>query len=261
MEDNLKRLNKFIGETGFCSRREADKLIEEGRVTLNGAIPEMGTKVSLHDEVRIDGKLIREKTEKPIYLAFNKPPGIECTTNLEVRNNIIDYINYPTRIFPIGRLDKASEGLIFLTNDGDIVNKILRARNNHEKEYIVTVNRPITDRFIERMSNGIPILETVTRKCKVEQISKHVFRIILTQGLNRQIRRMCEYLDYEVTALKRTRIINISLDLPIGRHRLLTDAEIKELNKLIEPSSKTEEASLPKPAPRIILPRKDFRRN
>jgi 23S rRNA pseudouridine2604 synthase len=162
---------------------------------------------------------------------------------LDVRNNIVDYINYPERIFPIGRLDKASEGLIFMTNDGDIVNKILRARNNHEKEYIVTVNRPITDRFIERMSNGIPILETVTRKCKVEQISKYVFRIILTQGLNRQIRRMCEYLDYEVTSLKRTRIINISLDIPLGRYRLLTEIEINELNQLIAPSSKTEEAS------------------
>jgi 23S rRNA pseudouridine2604 synthase len=203
----------------------------------------MGTKVTSQDEVRVNGKLIREKTSKNIYLAFNKPPGIECTTNLGVANNIVDYINYPERIFPIGRLDKASEGLIFMTNDGDIVNKILRARNNHEKEYIVTVNRPITDRFIERMANGIPILETVTRKCKVEQISKFVFRIILTQGLNRQIRRMCEYLDYEVTALKRTRIINISLDVPLGRFRHLTENEIEKLNLLIAPSSKTEEAS------------------
>lgn len=249
MEDTLKRLNKFIGETGFCSRREADKYIEQGRVTINGKVPELGTKVSTHDEVRIDGKLIRESREKPIYLAFNKPVGIECTTNLDVRNNIVDYINYPTRIFPIGRLDKASEGLIFMTNDGDIVNKILRARNNHEKEYTVTVNRPITDRFIERMSNGIPILDTVTRKCKVEQLSNFIFKITLTQGLNRQIRRMCEFLDYEVTALKRIRIINISLDVPVGRYRDLTDAEIKELNQLIEPSSKTEEASLPKIEP------------
>jgi 23S rRNA pseudouridine2604 synthase len=246
MEEKLTRLNKFLSETGFCSRREADKLIEQGLVTINGIVPEMGTKVNSNDEVRVNGKLIREKTSKNIYLAFNKPPGIECTTNLEVNNNIVDYINYPERIFPIGRLDKASEGLIFMTNDGDIVNKILRARNNHEKEYLVTVNRPITDRFIERMGNGIPILETVTRKCKVEQISKYVFRIILTQGLNRQIRRMCEYLDYEVTSLKRTRIINISLDVPLGRHRLLTDDEINELNTLIAPSSKTEEASFPK---------------
>ncbi|TDO77538.1 23S rRNA pseudouridine2604 synthase [Flavobacterium chryseum] len=246
MEENLKRLNKFIGETGYCSRREADKLIEEGRVTINGVVPEMGTKVSPDDEVRIDGKLIVEKHEKLVYLAFNKPVGIECTTNLEVRNNIIDYINYPKRIFPIGRLDKASEGLIFMTNDGDIVNKILRARNNHEKEYTVTVNKPITERFIQRMGNGVPILDTVTRKCKVEQISQFTFKIILTQGLNRQIRRMTEYLGYDVTALKRIRIINISLDIPVGRYRDLTDAEIKELNHLIEPSSKTEEASLPK---------------
>ena len=247
MEENSKRLNKFIAETGFCSRREADKVIEEGRVTINGTVSELGTKVAPTDEVRIDGKLIREKTERSIYLAFNKPVGIECTTNLDVQNNIIDYINHPVRIFPIGRLDKASEGLIFLTNDGDIVNKILRARNNHEKEYTVTVNKPITDRFIERMANGIPILDTITRKCKVEQISKYIFKIVLTQGLNRQIRRMCEYLGYEVTALKRIRIINISLDVPVGRYRELTDAEVKQLNHLIKPSSKTEEASFPKP--------------
>ena len=220
-------------------------MIEQGRVTINGNVPEMGTKIGPNDEVRVNGKLIQEKKDEKIYLAFNKPVGIECTTNLDVRDNIVDYINYPERIFPIGRLDKASEGLIFMTNDGDIVNKILRARNNHEKEYIVTVNKPITDRFIQRMANGIPILETITKKCKVEQVSKYVFRIVLTQGLNRQIRRMCEYLDYEVTALKRTRIINISLDVPVGKYRALTPAEIKELNTLIEPSSKTEEASLP----------------
>lgn len=249
MEENLKRLNKFIGETGFCSRREADRYIEEGRVTINGVVPELGTKVSLDDEVRIDGKLVREQREKPVYLAFNKPVGIECTTNLDVRNNIVDFINYPKRIFPIGRLDKASEGLIFMTNDGDIVNKILRARNNHEKEYTVTVNKPITDRFIEKMGAGVPILDTITRKCKVEKISQFIFKIVLTQGLNRQIRRMCEFLGYEVTALKRIRIINISLDIPLGRYRDLTDFEIKELNQLIEPSSKTEEASLPKIVP------------
>ena len=246
MELNQTRINKFLSESGFCSRREADKLLEDGRITINGIVPEMGTKVSTRDEVRVDGKLIREKTEKPIYLAFYKPVGIECTTNQNVRDNIVDYINYPQRIFPIGRLDKASEGLIFMTNDGDIVNKILRARNNHEKEYIVTVNRPITEKFIERMGNGIPILETVTRKCKVEQISQYDFRIILTQGLNRQIRRMCEYLDYDVVALKRIRIINISLDIHVGRYRNLTNEEVEQLNKLIEPSSKTEEASLPK---------------
>lgn len=246
MQEEPKRLNKFIAETGFCSRREADKFVEQSRVTINGIVPELGTKVTSRDEIRIDGKLIFEKREKPIYLAFNKPVGIECTTNLDVRDNIVDFINYPKRIFPIGRLDKASEGLIFMTNDGDIVNKILRARNNHEKEYTVTVNRPITDRFIERMANGIPILDTVTRKCRVEQLSKFVFKIVLTQGLNRQIRRMCEFLDYDVVALKRIRIINISLDIPVGRYRDLTDKEIQELNALIEPSSKTEEASLPK---------------
>ena len=244
MEENTTRINKFLSETGYCSRREADRLIEQGRVTINGKIPEMGTKVAPGDEVRVNGELVQQKNEKPIYLAFYKPAGIECTTNLGVRDNIVDYINYPKRIFPIGRLDKASEGLIFMTNDGDIVNKILRARNNHEKEYTVTVNKPITDRFIERMGNGVPILDTVTRKCKVEQISKFTFKIILTQGLNRQIRRMTEYLGYDVTALKRIRIINISLDIPVGRYRDLTDAEIKELNELIEPSIKTEEGSL-----------------
>ncbi|MFP9098255.1 23S rRNA pseudouridine(2604) synthase RluF [Flavobacterium sp. RHBU_24] len=259
METEMKRLNKFISETGYCSRREADKLIEEGRVTLNGVVPEMGTKVSPEDEIRIDGRLITEKRGSHVYLAFHKPVGIECTTNLEVRDNIVDYINYPKRIFPIGRLDKASEGLIFMTDDGDIVNKILRARNNHEKEYIVTVGKPITSRFIERMGNGVPILETVTRKCKVEQVSKYVFRIILTQGLNRQIRRMCEHLGYEVTALKRIRIINISLDVPVGRYRDLTPAEINELNTLIAPSSKTEEASLP-PAPKTVKPQRENNR-
>ena len=261
MELNQTRINKFLSESGYCSRREADKLLDEGRITINGVVPEMGTKVSVYDEVRVDGKLVREKREKPIYLAFNKPVGIECTTNQSVRDNIVDYINYPKRIFPIGRLDKASEGLIFMTDDGDIVNKILRARNNHEKEYIVTVNKQITDRFIQKMSNGVPILDTVTRKCKVEQISKFVFKIILTQGLNRQIRRMCEYLDYEVTALKRTRIINISLDVHVGRYRELTDDEIKQLNKLIEPSSKTEEASLPKLTPVASRKFEDGKRN
>jgi 23S rRNA pseudouridine2604 synthase len=245
MEDNKTRINKFLSESGFCSRREADKLIEQGRVTINGQTPEMGTKVGPNDEVRVNGKLINEKKEGFVYLLFHKPTGIECTTNQNVKGNVVDYINYPERIFPIGRLDKASEGLLLMTNDGDIVNKILRARNNHEKEYIVTVSKPITERFIQRMSNGVPILDTVTRKCKVEPISKFTFRIILTQGLNRQIRRMCEYLDYEVTALKRIRIINISLDVPVGKYRELTKKELDDLNNLIEPSSKTEEASLP----------------
>ena len=246
MEEKEIRINKFLSEIGFCSRREADKLIEQGKVTINGKIPEMGTKVMPNDEVKVNGKQVKKTNENYVYLAFNKPVGIECTTNTDVKGNIIDYINYPERIFPIGRLDKASEGLIFMTNDGDIVNKILRARNNHEKEYIVTVNKPITERFIQRMGNGIPILDTVTKKCKVQAISKTVFKIILTQGLNRQIRRMCEYLGYEVVTHKRTRIINISLDVPVGKYRLLLASEIEQLNQLIAPSSKTEEASYKK---------------
>ena len=194
MPDNeLTRLNKFISDTGFCSRREADKLIEQGRVTINGKRPELGTKVSNRDTVKIDGRQINVKPE-PLYLAFNKPVGIICTTERQIKDNIIDFIRFPSRIFPIGRLDRASEGLIFLTNDGDIVNKILRAGNNHEKEYIVTVDKPITPEFIKRMSNGVPILDTITQKCFVEKIDNHTFRIILTQGLNRQIRRMCEAL-------------------------------------------------------------------
>jgi 23S rRNA pseudouridine2604 synthase len=241
MEDiKLTRINKFLSEAGYCSRRAADKLIDQGRVTINGVVPEMGTKIAPGDEVRVDGKLISESQEKPVYIAFNKPIGIVCTTDTKVeKDNIIDYINYPTRIFPIGRLDKPSEGLIFLTNDGDIVNKILRARNNHEKEYLVTVNKPITKEFIQKMSNGVPILETITRNCQVEQVSKFIFKIILTQGLNRQIRRMCEHLDYEVTKLKRVRIMNISLDVPVGKWRDLTKEELKEINVLVNDSSKT----------------------
>ena len=239
-EIKLTRINKFLSEAGYCSRRAADKLIDQGRVTINGVVPEMGTKIAPDDEVRVDGKLISESKEKPVYLAFNKPIGIVCTTDTKVeKDNIIDYINYPTRIFPIGRLDKPSEGLIFLTNDGDIVNKILRARNNHEKEYLVTVDKPITKEFIQKMSNGIPILDTVTRNCQVEHVSKFIFKIILTQGLNRQIRRMCEYLEYEVVKLKRVRIMNISLDMPVGKWRDLTKEELKEINNLVSDSSKT----------------------
>ncbi len=236
------RINKFLSEAGFCSRRAADKLIEEGRVTINGKVPEMGTKITSTDEVRVDGKLISEPVEEHTYIAFNKPIGIVCTTETErEKNNIIDFIKFPKRIFPIGRLDKASEGLIFLTSDGDIVNKILRARNNHEKEYIVTVNKPITKQFIQKMSSGVPILDTVTRECKVEQISLFKFKIILTQGLNRQIRRMCEYLNYDVVKLKRVRIMNIKLDTEIGKWRHLTKEEMSELNTLIADSAKTHE--------------------
>ena len=244
MEENQIRLNKYLSEVGYCSRREADRLIEQGRITVNGNVPEMGLKVTPDDDIRVDGEKIKGSDDKPVYLAFNKPVGIECTTNTSVRHNIVDFINYPKRIFPVGRLDKASEGLIIMTNDGDIVNKILRQKNNHEKEYIVTVDKPITDRFITKMANGVPILDTVTKKCRVEQISNYIFRIFLTQGLNRQIRRMTEFLDYEVVALKRIRIINISLDVPVGRYRELAEEELTELNRLIEPSLKTEEASV-----------------
>lgn len=239
-EPESTRINKYLSEVGYCSRRAADKLIEAGKVTINGVVPEMGTKVKQGDEVRVDGKLIEASDEKPVYIAFHKPVGIVCTTDTRVeKDNIIDYINYPSRIFPIGRLDKPSEGLILLTNDGDIVNKILRARNNHDKEYIVTVNRPITKEFVKKMSGGVPILDTVTRKCVVEKIGVCQFRIILTQGLNRQIRRMCEYLGYRVVELKRVRIMNIKLDMPLGKWRDLTKAELSELNRLIANSSKT----------------------
>lgn len=238
-----KRINKFISETGFCSRREADKLIEAGRVTINGKKPEMGTKVDPDDTVEIDGKPLKSK-EELIYLAFNKPIGITCTTDLKDKDNIIDFINHPKRIFPIGRLDKPSEGLIFLTNDGDIVNKILRAGNNHEKEYLVTVDKPISPEFIKKMGNGVSILETITQKCFIEQLDKNKFRIILTQGLNRQIRRMCEVLGYTVTKLKRTRIMNIKLDgITMGKWRNLTNDEISTINSLVSDSVKTEEAS------------------
>lgn len=239
-EIQLTRINKFLSEAGYCSRRAADKLIDQGRVTINGIVPEMGTKIAPTDEVRVDGKLISESKEKPVYLAFNKPVGIVCTTDTKVeKDNIVDYINYPSRIFPIGRLDKPSEGLIFLTNDGDIVNKILRARNNHEKEYLVTVDKQITQDFLKKMGSGIPILDTVTRNCKVEPVSKLTFKITLTQGLNRQIRRMCEYLEYEVTKLKRVRIMNIPLDVLVGQWRDITPEELKELISLTDDSSKT----------------------
>lgn len=239
MEDNQVRINKYLSEAGYCSRREADKLIEQGRITINGQVPEMGTKVSPGDQVFVDGELISNKNNNFTYLAFNKPVGIVCTTDTRVeKDNIIDFINYHKRIFPIGRLDKPSEGLILLTDDGDIVNKILRASNNHEKEYIVTVDKPISQTFIERMSQGVPILDTVTKKCHVEKIDSFTFKIILTQGLNRQIRRMCEYLDYEVQTLKRVRIMNIPLDVPIGKYRKLTDQELNDLNKLLGESKK-----------------------
>lgn len=238
-EPKQTRINKYLSEIGYCSRRAADKLIDQGRITINGKVPEMGTKVTPSDTVCVDGKSVNGNNEKPVYLAFNKPIGIVCTTDTRVeKDNIIDYINYPTRIFPVGRLDKPSEGLIFLTNDGDIVNKILRARNNHEKEYLVTVNKPITTPFLRTMRTGVPILDTTTRPCDVQQISTYQFRIILTQGLNRQIRRMCEFLEYHVTKLKRIRIMNVQLDIPVGSYRDLTTAELTKLNELIEDSAK-----------------------
>ncbi|KNB60855.1 23S rRNA pseudouridine(2604) synthase RluF [Chryseobacterium sp. Hurlbut01] len=236
------RINKYLSEVGFCSRRAADKLLEEGRITINGIVPELGTKISDEDIVEVDGKPIRESQEKPIYIAFNKPIGIVCTTDTKrERDNIIEYINHPKRIFPIGRLDKPSEGLILLTNDGDIVNKILRAQNNHEKEYLVRVDKPLNTKFLDKMRNGVPILDTVTKKCEVERIDDMTFRIVLTQGLNRQIRRMCEYLGYEVKKLKRIRIMNIKLDLPLGKWRDLTEEELAVLNVSLDGSTKTYE--------------------
>jgi 23S rRNA pseudouridine2604 synthase len=235
------RINKFLTQIGFCSRRAADKLIEAKRVTINGTVPELGTKISTEDLVEVDGEVVSQpKAKKNVYIAFNKPVGIVCTTDTEKEpDNIIDYIGYPERIFPIGRLDKPSEGLIFLTNDGDIVNKILRARNNHEKEYIVTVNREIDDDFIHTLSNGVPILDQVTRKCKVEKLDDDKFRIILTQGLNRQIRRMVDFTGLRVRSLKRVRIMNVKLDISPGKWRHLTEEELTEIYRLSADSEKT----------------------
>ncbi|APZ47039.1 23S rRNA pseudouridine synthase F [Polaribacter reichenbachii] len=249
-------LNKFISSTGICSRREAEKLITEGRVTINGKPTQLGNRVFKNDVVKVDGRLLKPKP-KTLYIALNKPVGIVSTTDSRERDNIVKHINHPERLFPIGRLDKPSEGLIFLTNDGDIVNKILRAGNNHEKEYIVSVDKRIDDDFIRKMSNGIPILGTITKKCKVEKVSEKVFKIILVQGLNRQIRRMCEYLDYEVTKLKRTRIMNVELrNLKQGDWRELTEDELKEINTMIASSSKTEEASVVKEKPKTAKPKR-----
>lgn len=235
------RLNKYISESGFCSRREADKLIESGLVTIDGIKATMGTKVSKGQIVKVNGKLI-SKEEDLVYIVLNKPVGITCTTEHKVKGNIVDFVNHKKRIFPIGRLDKDSQGLILMTNDGDIVNKILRAGNNHEKEYIVTVNKPINEEFVKRMSNGIKILGQVTKKCYVKKEGNNTFRIILTQGLNRQIRRMCEALGYEVVKLKRIRIMNINLgELRMGEWRDLTYKELKGLNNLISTSGKTKE--------------------
>lgn len=235
------RINKYLSEIGFCSRREADKLLEKGRITINGKVPELGTKVKTGDTVAVDGEQVGVRKKKHTYIALNKPKGIVCTTDRRSeKDNIVDFIGHKERIFPIGRLDKLSEGLILLTSDGDIVNKILRARNNHEKEYVVYVDKPLNHEFISRMRNGLPILGTKTKKCFVEQIGPQAFRIILTQGLNRQIRRMCEFLEYRVTKLKRIRIMNIQLNLEVGQWRDLTKDELTELIKLCEHSLKTK---------------------
>lgn len=244
MTDAQKRLNKFISETGMCSRREADRLIEQGLVKVNGAVAPMGLKVSSKDTVLVNGKPVAAK-KPPVYIAYHKPVGITCTTERDVKGNIIDAIGYKERIFPIGRLDKPSEGLIFLTNDGDIVNKILRAGNQHEKEYVVTVDKPLNTEFIAAMSKGVPILGTVTKRCKVKQNSKFVFNIVLTQGLNRQIRRMCEQLGYEVTKLKRVRIMNVSLQgLGVGKWRMLDEKQMADIHQLTSGSDKTQNASI-----------------
>ncbi len=256
INQNSINLNKYISNTGICSRRDAEKLIIASRVTINEVIAKLGNRVFDDDVVKIDGRQL-QAPPKTVYIALNKPVGIISTTDSKERKNIIKHINYPQRLFPIGRLDKPSEGLIFLTNDGNIVNKILRAGNNHEKEYIVSVNKKITDDFVQKMANGIPILGTITQKCTVKKVSNFVFQIILTQGLNRQIRRMCEYLNYKVTKLKRTRIMNVKLGtLKTGNWRELTLEELTQINKMIATSSKTEEASLIKQTKKKIISRK-----
>ncbi len=237
--EELTRLNKAMAQTGFCSRREADKYIEKGVVKINGKPVVLGDKVTASDEISVNGKIITKEDEM-VYLVFNKPIGITCTTDENIKGNIISYLNYPKRIFPIGRLDKPSDGLIFLTNDGDIVNKILRARNHHEKEYMVTVDKPITEEFVHKMQAGVPILDTITRPCKVVKIDEYTFTMILTQGLNRQIRRMCEFMGYDILSLRRLRIMNIKLgNLKKGEYRNFTKDELKELNRMLADSSKT----------------------
>lgn len=245
MEDQVS-LNKYISSTGFCSRREADELIAQGRVTINGKTARSGARVGIGDNVEIDGEPTKKsKKQETLYLAFNKPVGVTSTTDTKDRTNIISYINHPKRIFPVGRLDKDSDGLILLTNDGDIVNKILRAGNYHEKEYIVMVDKPIDADFVQQMSDGVPVLGQITQKCVVRQESQKRFRITLTQGLNRQIRRMCQHLGYKVVSLTRIRIMNIRLEkLGVGAWRQLTPQEVTDMNRMIASSSKTEEASV-----------------
>lgn len=239
------RLNKYISSSGFCSRREADRFIENGKVTINGKRATIGMRVLPGQKVRVNGELIINDIE-PVYIAFNKPVGVVSTTDPQEKDNIVNFIRHEQRIFPIGRLDKDSQGLILLTNDGDIVNKILRVGNNHKKEYLVTVDRPITDDFLTRMAQGVPILDRVTRRCEIVKINPHMFRIALIQGLNRQIRRMCSYFDYEVTKLERIQIMNIKLGkLGQGNWRELTPSEMEGLFDLLEDSEKTEKAKKP----------------
>lgn len=250
--EEVSRLNKYISDSGLCSRRAADRFIENGQVFINGKKAKVGDKVYFGDQVSVNGQLIEApEPEKSVILAYNKPVGITSTTESKVKDNIVDHVNYSERVFPVGRLDKDSQGLIFLTNNGDIVNKILRAGNNHEKEYVVTVNKTITPDFVERMSKGVPILGVNTKKCKIKQISPTVFNIILIQGLNRQIRRMCAYFGYEVVKLDRIRIMNISLKgIPLGEWRVLTDEELASVNKLI--SNSKSEAGPKKEAPKKL---------
>ena len=236
------RINKYLSEIGYCSRREADRLIDKDKVTINDLVPEKGTKIKDGDIVKVDGVVVN-KTVEPIYIALNKPVGITCTTDKNIAGNVVDFMNYPERIFHIGRLDKDSEGLLFMTNDGDIVNKILRAGNNHDKEYLVRIDAPITDEFIEGMKSGVPILDTITKPCVVRRTGHKEFKIILTEGMNRQIRKMCDYFGYRVHNLKRVRIMNVNLDVSVGKWRHLTSSEIKDLKALVVDSDKTEDAS------------------
>ncbi len=224
-----KRINKYLSEVGFCSRRKADDYISDGRVYINGKAALLGSKVNIEDEISVDGEIIQYKDKKKVYIAFNKPVGVECTGNHKVKDNIIDFINHKERLFTIGRIDKQSEGLILLTNDGDIVNNVLRAENRKEKEYVVTVNKKITTEFTDRMRRGVRIMGKMTRKCFVKKIHENRFKIILTQGMNRQIRRMCEVLGYRVTKLKRVRIMDIHLDTKVGEYRDLNNEEVGQL--------------------------------
>ena len=237
MEENGVRINKYLSEAGVCSRREADRKLEAGEIRINGRIATVGDRVHPGEKVEVDGQEVTPE-EKMVLLVFHKPEGIVCTAEKKEKNNVVDFIHYPTRIYPVGRLDKDSTGLLLMTNNGEIVNKIMRAGNAHEKEYLVTVNKPITDSFLKGMAGGVPILDTMTRQCEVERLGKRKFRIVLTQGLNRQIRRMCEYFGYRVVSLERVRIMNIELgDLAVGKYREITEKEWKELNRLIENSS------------------------